>query len=61
VIPALKKQGGGGFGADAFVKQSEMDLNRCPDCDRKFNDEAYEKHVRICNKVFQQKRKEFNS
>ena len=59
------KKGGGGFGtnlgADAFVKANEMDLTPCPSCQRNFNPEAYDKHVRICNKVFQQKRKEFNS
>ena len=38
-----------------------MDLTPCPSCNRNFNAEAFEKHVRVCNKVFQQKRKEFNS
>lgn len=49
----MKGKGGGGLGADAFgPKPSEMDLNQCPDCERMFNEEAYEKHVRICKKVF---------
>ena len=39
----------------------ENDLNECPDCGRQFNPEAYDKHVKICKKVFQKKRKEFNS
>lgn len=33
----------------------------CPDCGRKFNAESLDKHIRICKKVFQQKRKQFNS
>ena len=33
----------------------------CPDCHRKFNPTPYEKHVKICAKVFQQKRKVFDS
>lgn len=33
----------------------------CPDCGRKFNPIPYEKHVKICAKVFQQKRKAFDS
>lgn len=56
MIPALKKGGGGGFGqnlgAEAFVKTSELSLNQCPSCGRNFNEEAFEKHVKICNKVF---------
>ena len=33
----------------------------CPDCNRKFLPESYEKHVNICKKVFLSKRKAFNS
>lgn len=33
----------------------------CPDCHRKFNPIPYEKHVKICAKVFLQKRKVFDS
>ena len=32
----------------------------CPTCSRKFNQKAYEKHVKICKKVFVQKRKAFD-
>ena len=32
----------------------------CPTCGRKFVEIAYEKHVKICKKVFVQKRKEFD-
>jgi uncharacterized C2H2 Zn-finger protein len=33
----------------------------CPDCGRKFNPAPYEKHVKICAKIFLQKRKVFDS
>lgn len=33
----------------------------CPDCGRKFNPIPYEKHVKICAKVFLQKRKVFDT
>lgn len=33
----------------------------CPDCGRKFIQESLEKHMRICKKVFLQKRKQFSS
>lgn len=33
----------------------------CPDCGRRFNPAPYERHVKICAKVFLQKRKVFDS
>lgn len=33
----------------------------CPDCGRRFNPDSIGKHIKICKKVFQQKRKQFNS
>ncbi len=33
----------------------------CPDCGRKFNPIPYEKHIKICAKVFLQKRKVFDT
>lgn len=36
-------------------------LIECNTCGRKFNESAYEKHSRICVKVFVNKRKAFNS
>jgi hypothetical protein len=33
----------------------------CPDCGRKFNRIPYEKHVKVCAKIFIQKRKVFDS
>jgi hypothetical protein len=38
-----------------------MDLKACGSCGRKFNPEAYERHSKICKKVFRTKRKKFNS
>ena len=40
---------------------SPSDLEECPSCGRKFNEKAYEKHVKVCQEVFVKKRKEFNS
>jgi len=37
------------------------ELIECPDCGRKFNSGPYEKHVKICKKVFLKKRKVFDS
>lgn len=36
-------------------------LQECPDCGRKFNSDAFEKHSRVCKKVFVSKRKVFDS
>lgn len=33
----------------------------CPDCGRSFKADSLERHKQICKKVFQQKRKQFNS
>jgi endogenous inhibitor of DNA gyrase (YacG/DUF329 family) len=35
--------------------------HECPDCGRKFNAIPYQKHIKICAKVFLQKRKAFDS
>ena len=43
------------------IPQSSSVLEECPHCSRKFNENAYEKHVKICYDVFMKKRKEFNS
>jgi hypothetical protein len=40
---------------------SSGDQLECPDCGRKFNPIPYEKHIKICAKVFLQKRKAFDS
>lgn len=34
---------------------------QCPDCGRKFNPSPYERHIKICAKVFVEKRKAFDS
>jgi len=36
-------------------------LQECPDCGRKFNADAFDKHARVCKKVFASKRKVFDS
>jgi len=33
----------------------------CPDCGRKFKEDRLDKHIKICQKVFATKRKQFNS
>lgn len=55
--------GGGGIpnSMDADMLDDGGPLVPCPDCGRKFKEESLEKHTRICKKVFQQKRKQFNS
>ena len=37
-----------------------VQLEPCPTCGRKFKIDSLEKHIRICDKVFNQKRKQFN-
>jgi hypothetical protein len=36
-------------------------LQQCADCGRKFNESSHKKHVKICKKVFIEKRKAFDS
>ncbi|PFH36105.1 hypothetical protein BESB_057560 [Besnoitia besnoiti] len=46
---------------DAEDERLEADLVReCPDCGRTFASISFEKHVKICQKVFMTKRKEYN-
>jgi len=51
--------------AAAFMDDAEAGtggpLVPCPDCGRRFNVDRLDRHARICKKVFQQKRKQFNS
>ena len=37
------------------------ELSECAECGRRFNPTAYEKHVKVCKKVFQSQRKIFDS
>jgi len=46
--------------AMAEAEAEDAQLLPCPHCGRKFKAEAHAKHVNICVKVFQQKRKVFN-
>eukprot|EP01038_Epipyxis_sp_PR26KG_P007853 gene7853-10661_t len=56
------------YGADAYPSDdpygnetAAQPTLECPDCGRKFFEGPYEKHVKICSKVFMQKRKVFDS
>jgi hypothetical protein len=42
-------------------EQANANLRKCGQCGRSFNPTAYEKHAKVCSKVFVQKRKAFNS
>lgn len=58
-VPLTKLKGGFEVPDDNL---DEADLIECPEgCGRKFKEEALEKHVRVCKKVFQTKRKQFDS
>jgi len=46
----------------AANEYTEDELIECPEgCGRRFNPKALEKHAKVCQKVFQEKRKAFNS
>ena len=45
--------------ANASMELGEQ--HECPDCGRRFNAGPFERHIKICKKVFQQKRKVFDS
>jgi hypothetical protein len=51
---------GGGLTADQMPNENEI-TTPCPHCGRKFNEISYPKHVQNCQKVFQKKRKAFNT
>ena len=53
--------GGGTNGIPDEREASDQPQLECPDCHRKFNPVPYEKHIKICAKVFLQKRKTFDS
>lgn len=44
-----------------YPEESVGEQMECPTCGRKFNPAPYEKHIKICAKVFVQKRKAFDS
>lgn len=43
------------------LKENEEERLECPLCKRKFIQESYEKHVNVCDKVFQDKRNKFDT
>jgi len=47
--------------ADAFDEGEPTELVPCEGCGRKFKEAALERHAKICKKVFQEKRKAFDS
>ena len=51
---------GGGLTADQMPNENEI-TTPCPHCGRKFNEISFPKHVKNCQKVFQKKRKAFNT
>jgi hypothetical protein len=42
-------------------KMAPAKCRPCPDCKRKFNEASYKKHVKVCQKVFTERRKTFDS
>lgn len=64
-LPTQKREFKDPFGTDAMASKSDvqnMRLIECPEgCGRSFNEVALSKHVKVCKKVFQQKRKVFDS
>ena len=36
----------------------DLDLMQCPDCERKFNPQSFEKHRKVCKQVFKEKEEE---
>ena len=51
-----------GDGIDIGMKTEEGEpTSPCPHCGRKFIANALSKHIKICQKVFQKKRKAFNT
>jgi len=42
-------------------QKEAIELYECEDCNRKFNEKAFEKHVKVCKKVFMEKRKAYDS
>lgn len=37
------------------------DRQECDHCGRRFNEEAFNKHIIVCDKVFIKRRREFNA
>ena len=44
-------------GGESFV---QIELRKCPHCERSFNPSSFAKHVKSCVKVFQKQRKRFD-
>lgn len=57
----LPISGGKGYNMMMDLGDSSEHMRACPSCGRTFNPKPFEKHVKICKKVFVNKRKEFNT
>jgi hypothetical protein len=42
-------------------KDEDSSMQQCKSCGRSFNYEPYTRHIKICKRVFVNKRKEFDS
>lgn len=61
IIDAIRPKQSYAF-EDALPLEEDLeDLMTCPDCNRNFKASSFQKHVKICKKVFANKRKVFNS
>jgi len=49
------------FDVPEFEVENEIVLVECSSCNRKFNENSIQKHENVCFKVFNQKRKKFNT
>eukprot|EP00347_Sterkiella_histriomuscorum_P008408 403345206 len=48
-------RGGGGDAGQADLAAQYDDRKQCPNCKRKFNEQAAEKHIKLCNQKYRQK------
>lgn len=53
--------GGGGIPPEAAYDGAAGPMVQCHTCGRSFNEASYPKHAKVCEKVFVQKRKAYNS
>lgn len=58
VIDPATRPSSGHVPSSSFIP---LEMQQCSDCGRTFNEVAYAKHIKICKKVFIQKRKAFDS
>jgi len=49
-----------GGGSVMVASPQQLDLKKCPHCERKFNPDSFQKHVKACVNVFKKQRKRFD-